>query len=247
MTTISTLASKVVARFHRDGALAASRYYASVVKHAAHYLAYDRRWDRLEQVRTSGAILVPETDVVGRTDRLEDRRYQAAARLPVTWAISALRVDPAQYTFVDYGSGRGRVLLTAARFPFKKVIGVEFSRTLHRQACENIAGYPKERLDCSEVVSLNLNAVDFDLPSGDCVLFFLNPFGGETLDRVTDRIERSWLDSPRSILVAFANSNRVPLFVHRRLFQRLRPTIPDRLRVNFLSPWPFEFFAVRGR
>jgi tRNA G46 methylase TrmB len=31
-----------------------------------------------------------------------------------------------QYTFIDVGSGKGRVLFVAAEYPFRKVIGVEF-------------------------------------------------------------------------------------------------------------------------
>lgn len=32
------------------------------------------------------------------------------------------------YDFLDFGSGKGRTLLMAASFPFKKITGVEFSK-----------------------------------------------------------------------------------------------------------------------
>ena len=42
--------------------------------------------------------------------------------------------------FVDYGSGKGRVVIMAAESPFRKVIGVEFSAQLHAIAKENVGG-----------------------------------------------------------------------------------------------------------
>lgn len=42
--------------------------------------------------------------------------------LPVT--------DLSGYTFIDMGSGKGRMLLLAAELPFRRIIGVEFLRTL---------------------------------------------------------------------------------------------------------------------
>ena len=49
------------------------------------------------------------------------------------------RLDlPAGGTFVDVGSGKGRVLLLAARHPFKRVVGIEFSPSLCEQARRNI-------------------------------------------------------------------------------------------------------------
>jgi hypothetical protein len=41
--------------------------------------------------------------------------------------------DYAQYTFVDVGSGKGRMLFVAAEYRFRKVIGVEFATDLHEQ------------------------------------------------------------------------------------------------------------------
>ena len=47
--------------------------------------------------------------------------------------------DVSEYTFVDFGSGNGRVLILAAQQSFKATLGVEFSPELHRMATENLA------------------------------------------------------------------------------------------------------------
>jgi hypothetical protein len=129
---------KAYTRVERDGAYVAFRYYLDVLTHAAHYLSYDRRWDRLDACRTSGVVTPKAADVVGEVTSLEEARSQAMARLPLVWAIKALDIDCREYGFIDYGSGRGRLLLAADRFPFKEIVGVEFSRPLHEEACENI-------------------------------------------------------------------------------------------------------------
>src|SRR6185436_12939628 len=54
-------------------------------------------------------------------------------------AIECLQIDHARFTFVDLGSGKGRGLLLAAAWPFRRVLGVEFSKDLHETALRNIA------------------------------------------------------------------------------------------------------------
>jgi len=49
--------------------------------------------------------------------------------------------DVSSHSFVDYGSGKGRVLLVASDYAFKKIVGVEFSKVLNDVAVANIATY----------------------------------------------------------------------------------------------------------
>lgn len=41
--------------------------------------------------------------------------------------------------FLDLGSGKGRMVLSAARFPFRRIIGVELSNDLTAIARRNVA------------------------------------------------------------------------------------------------------------
>ncbi len=158
---IADVASKVWTRVRRDGLYVAARYYFGASIHGVHYLVYDRRWDRFDTCRTSGAVTPEKSDVVGETGSLEKARYQAMARLPLIWALKALDLNSSEFGFIDYGAGRGRLMLTAARFPFREVLGVEFSRPLHQEACQNIHSYPREHLACTDIASLHVNALDF--------------------------------------------------------------------------------------
>jgi hypothetical protein len=50
------------------------------------------------------------------------------------WPCEKLKIDPRDFTFTDFGSGEGRVLLIAAGLPFRAVVGVEFSAELNEIA-----------------------------------------------------------------------------------------------------------------
>lgn len=217
---MSTIPSRIATRVRRDGLRLAARYYVSAVKDGLHYLAYDRHWDRFEAKRTSGAVDVRVDDLLGPVPVDEYRRYHAFPRLPLLWAIKALRIDTSRFTFIDYGSGRGRMLLTAARLPFTKIIGVEFSRSLHDEALQNIVHYPKEKLYSSDIESHRTNAVDF-VPPGNFVAFFFNPFAHEIVDRVADQLEAAARRSTLPSFVIFANTKRLRLFVDRPAFRRI--------------------------
>ena len=61
------------------------------------------------------------------------------------WALSAIDDDLSQLSFVDYGAGKGRVLLLAAQHPFAAVGGIEFAEELHDDAAMNIAQFPRSQ------------------------------------------------------------------------------------------------------
>ena len=239
-----TLIAKLTNRVRRTGLLATARYASIAAKHRLHYLLYDRRHDRLERHPTEGTLLLQNDDLAGPVGDIEQKRYQPAPRLVLVWALEALRINPTEYNFVDLGSGRGRILLTAARFPFRRVIGVEFSRSLHHTACENIAHYPPGRLTCGEVASVHADATEFDIPNGPCVIFMYNPFRGRIMERVAQRLEEAYRSSPRELLLIYLNSDRLPILSNRTGFRRLQPSFGSRAKLAFFANVPVEFFSI---
>jgi cyclopropane fatty-acyl-phospholipid synthase-like methyltransferase len=69
--------------------------------------------------------------------------YQASEPQPLRSIMRKLDL-PKDSSFVDLGSGKGRVLLIAAQFGFQRVIGVEFSRELCEIARERKSLHPKD-------------------------------------------------------------------------------------------------------
>lgn len=162
----------------------------------------DGRFDRQFGTDTSGFILVHKLGVISPSGA---HGYKFAPT-PTPVVLHALREavpDVSGYTFVDYGSGKGRPLLLASSWPFRQIIGVEYSAALHDIACRNIARYRNAAQRCADVRSRLVDAVDFELPDGDLLLFFFSPFDGPVLDRVIQRIEAAARQDPmRRISIA---------------------------------------------
>jgi hypothetical protein len=89
-----------------------------------------------------------------------------------------LREDPkiASYKFVDIGSGKGRVILynIAQKAPYGSYMGIEIDSRLHHIAEKNII---TTNIDINkEVVLVNQDILQYNLPYEQCVYFLFHPF-----------------------------------------------------------------------
>jgi SAM-dependent methyltransferase len=91
-------------------------------------------------------------------------------------------------TFVDLGSGMGRALMEALRFPFRQVVGVEISPALHEVAKENFRAFDRGAAACRDVRLVCADAAGFRFPQGALVVYLYNPFSGEVLAPVLARL-----------------------------------------------------------
>ena len=109
--------------------------------------------------------------------------------------------------FVDYGSGKGKVLIEAARHDFKTIIGVEYSQELHDIAERNM-----QKLGLAERVTLaHADARELDVSLDDSLLYFFNPFKGDILDGCLRNIKEHTND-PTSVDLLYANPNDEAVF-----------------------------------
>jgi SAM-dependent methyltransferase len=132
----------------------------------------------------------------------------------IFWALQAIPFAPADVVFLDYGSGKGRVLAAAAAHPFRRVIGVELSPLLVEIARQNLAQMKRRRAAAVEVHCGD--AAKFELPADVNVIFLFNPFAGGTLTEVVDRMERSFSSHPRDLFVISFNHDEFDLRVRGR-------------------------------
>jgi SAM-dependent methyltransferase len=107
------------------------------------------------------------------------------------------------FTFVDLGSGKGRVLLMAAPYGFKKIIGVEYMPEWHHVAEENIRKFVAENKIDAAIQNLCMDARDFDFPAGPLVVYLFNPFPEPILAAVLERLRQSFFKNPRPLVVAY--------------------------------------------
>ncbi len=96
-------------------------------------------------------------------------------------------LPPERTTLVDLGAGMGRVVLHAARRPFRQIVGVEISPALLEVAKDNRDAYRGPRA-CSDIRLVRADAATFAFPRGDLVVYLYNPFTAAVLDAVLDRL-----------------------------------------------------------
>src|SRR5215212_9415163 len=89
--------------------------------------------------------------------------------------LTALNLDHRQFVFVDLGAGKGRAVLVAAQFPFKQILGIEYSPSLVDSMKTNIASYRNPQQRCFDLDAILQDATEFDLPLDPLVLFCHHP------------------------------------------------------------------------
>ncbi|MEM9077773.1 MAG: class I SAM-dependent methyltransferase [Bacteroidota bacterium] len=117
------------------------------------------------------------------------------------------RLDiPKEKCFIDIGSGKGRVLLVAAEYGFKKVIGLELSQSLYQISKNNMDTFNRKRNTDSEIEILNINALDYVFTDDEDIIFLYNPFDEQTLKQLVLNIKASKNRNKREIKIIYANS-----------------------------------------
>ena len=101
--------------------------------------------------------------------------------------LDAVPLAPERATLVDVGAGLGRVVLHAARRPYRQIVGVEISPALVEVAKDNRAAYRGE-LACRDIRLVRADAAAFAFPRGDLVVYLYNPFRAAVLAPILDRL-----------------------------------------------------------
>jgi hypothetical protein len=128
--------------------------------------------------------------------------------------LDALRekshIDFYDFVFIDLGSGKGRTLLMASDYPFRRIVGVELLSALHQTAQENISKYRCESQKCFALESICADATKFQFPPDPIVLYLFNPFPEAGLRETIANLEQSIRSHPRKVYVLYHN----PLLGH---------------------------------
>jgi SAM-dependent methyltransferase len=114
-------------------------------------------------------------------------------------------VDFRDYVFIDLGSGKGRTLLMASDYPFRRIVGVELLPSLHRIAQENLSRYRSDSQKCFEIESACGDATEISLPLEPLVLYLFNPFPEAGLRRVMRWLDLSLREHPRRVYLLYHN------------------------------------------
>jgi len=215
-------ARKALRRYGLAGSLL--HFTRSIRTYAARRRSYevDRRFDREHGTDTSGIVRLQLLDIPSENRDLGNR-YQAIDPSIFRKMIEALDIECARFVFVDYGSGKGRALLLASEYPFRRIVGVEFAPDLHRVAVRNVAVFRSERQVCRNIEPLCMDALLFELPPEPLALFFNNPFEGPLMKKVLAKIAESGRRHPRPIYLILAGDTVHGPSIGAAGFERLDP------------------------
>ena len=119
--------------------------------------------------------------------------------------LDALNLDFSRFTFIDLGSGKGRTLLMASEYPFRRIIGVELIPELNSVAQKNISTFKSETQRCFSLESVCLDARDYEFPEEPLLVYLFNPFLESGLGQVIENLEHSLREHPRPITVLYHN------------------------------------------
>lgn len=163
----------------------------------------DRSFDRRYGTDTTGLISTSKLSISDTKSSSNAIVYLPAPEGVTRYMIQSLPINYPEFTFVDYGSGKGRVMLTASTFPFEKIIGVEISSKLHAIAGKNIRIYNNPKQKCSNFELKLINAIDYTPPMSPTVFHFYHPFLPEILAPVLDNIKQSLQTHPRPVYILY--------------------------------------------
>ncbi len=132
-------------------------------------------------------------------------------------AIRSLPIDPAIFTFIDLGCGKGRALLVAAEFAFPRLMGVEIAPELCRVAETNISRNPDWT---SRAFILNQDAATVQFPISPLLIFLYNPFLAPVLRRALANLEQQLRRAPREVWILYGDNPRYTKVLERFPFIR---------------------------
>jgi SAM-dependent methyltransferase len=154
--------------------------------------------------------------------------YETTSAAAIRTALDSLPVDLSSFTFVDLGCGKGKPLMIAASYPFRRLVGVDISSACIDVARRNLGVYGPDSIDPSRVELITMDVEDFAFPAEPLVLYLFNPFPPKLMERVIENLEGSLRARPRQAAIVYVNPTAIAVIQKSKLFVRI-PTIADRM------------------
>ena len=163
----------------------------------------DYDWDH--RVNTSSAAVGWRERLLGEFHSAYQPTEPAVFREMLEGLQQHTAIDFRDFIFVDLGSGKGRTLLMASDYPFRRILGIELLPSLHQIALENISKYHGESQKCYALQSICDDATNFVFPAEPTVLYLFHPFPEAGLRRVIANLTESLGRDPRKVYVLYHN------------------------------------------
>jgi len=198
-------------------------------------------FDQMHGVDTSG--LVPATHLLtGHANDEHITAYYGVApsilrSLIGHWRESVPQHPIHSYSFIDMGAGKGRGVLVASEYSFRKVIGIELNPGMAAIARHNVEHWTRAHSGdptaacVAPIEVVEQDALDFELPDTPTLLFLFHPFEAPVLKQLLRRIETQFANRPGTLDLLYVNAecahviDRNPAFT--QLFLENVPMSPE--------------------
>ena len=135
------------------------------------------------------------------------------------------------YTFVDVGAGKGRGILVASEYRFRRVVGVELNPRLAAIARSNAEQWTRTRTAdptsdrVAPIEILEQDALEIELPSTPTLIFMFHPFEAPVLERFIERVDTQLAARPKSrppaLDLIYVNAECANILDHHPAFTQL--------------------------
>jgi SAM-dependent methyltransferase len=179
--------------------------YTSALRRTASLLAHAvRRSAEIIFVERRYRQPVPLAMDAGDHEALVEGRNAYA---PSPWRILSCLLPPDEVdgrdVFVDFGCGKGRVLLEAAeQYRFRRVVGVEVEPRL-AEAARMLLTENQGLLGGRRWEVVTADVLEYEIPDDLTVAYLYDPFTGPVFDAVLSRLEASVARSPRTVRIVY--------------------------------------------
>lgn len=185
------------------------------------------KFDKRFGVETEGIVDVYAAEIADERLRRAAVRYVPIRERVLNTMLrdTLAKRDPRQLTFVDLGSGKGRAILIASRYPFARIIGVELSSGLVQTARENVRCYlsqpkPAMPIRCRAIDVHYTSATTFNYPDSDLLVYMYRPFTGDIFLEALDNLEEFRRATGRRVTIILCCPFEEALLEQHRAFRK---------------------------
>jgi SAM-dependent methyltransferase len=163
----------------------------------------DAEFDAMHGTDTAGSVEPGNLGIANAESSRLAIRYLPSPLRVTSWMLDRVGIEFRDYSFVDLGCGKGRVLLIAAQRPFRSVVGVEISAELAAIARLNVERFkpPSEQIRAIRVETTDVR--QFTMPAGNLLIHMYHPFDPAISAAVFTRLAEVREMPPRRVVVAY--------------------------------------------
>jgi SAM-dependent methyltransferase len=164
---------------------------------------HDRAFDTRHGTDTAGSVQPAQLGITDDAVREQAILYLPSPTRVTRWMLDNVGIDHPEFSFVDLGCGKGRVLLVASDYPFRRIVGVEISPELTAIARRNSERYQPASRRCGDISVENVDATRFEFPDTNLLIHLYHPFEPSITTAVLAHLEASLAARPRRIVIAY--------------------------------------------